>query len=127
MASVAAILITLLPVAAAAQYAPPSDAANEEVIRGTITGFDGAYRMYVRDERGYVDTIGLREGTIINPTGIRLAEGQIVRVIGFAKGDTLVASRIDTPLYLILPPWYVYAPPPYAYPPPPLVYPYWGP
>jgi len=110
LASIAAIVTTLIPVTAAAQSTAPYT-VREQVIRGTITRFDGAYTMYVRDARGNVDRITLRQGTIINPTGIRLSEGQGVTVIGFARGNALVANQIDT-LYAIQPPAYTYAPPP---------------
>lgn len=113
-----AAALSLLPLAALAQPSIPSDVTREEVIKGTISGFNGAYTVYVRDNRGNVENVTLRQGTIINPTGVRLSEGQRVTVIGFAHGNTLVANQIDTP--------YGISPPPYYGPPPPYPYPYYG-
>jgi hypothetical protein len=121
---------TLLPIGARAQNGSvPSYATREESIQGTISGFNGAHTVFVRDDRGYVDNITLRDGTVINPTGLRLATGQRVTVYGFTQGNTFVANQIDTP-YSKYPAAYAYGPPPayYAYPgyygyP----YPYYGP
>jgi hypothetical protein len=116
LAPLASVSVLLVPLVAVAQLSTPSYATREEVIRGTISGFNGAYTMYVRDQRGFVDTITLRQGTIINPTGVRLSEGQRVTVIGFAHGKTLIANQIDTPYLPFPPPYYG---PPFMYPPPP--------
>lgn len=69
-----------------------------ETIRGTIANFNGAYTMYVRDVKGYVDNVTLHQGTVINPTGIRLQTGFPVSIIGHAAGTTFVADEIDTPV-----------------------------
>jgi hypothetical protein len=123
----------ILTLVAAPALAQPSYAIKHETIHGRVAGFDGHYSLTVRDDRGYLDRITLREGTVINPTGLRLATGMQVTVVGENAGNTFVAFEIDTP-YSMQPPAYApgYAPPPaYApeytspYPPPYYpVYPY---
>jgi hypothetical protein len=73
--------------------APPQD----EQIRGRIISFDGAYSLQVRDERGFVDNVQLHQGTIINPTGLTLAPGMIVSILGYNSGSYFAANEIDTP------------------------------
>ncbi|HTX55670.1 MAG TPA: hypothetical protein VMD47_01065 [Candidatus Acidoferrales bacterium] len=94
----------------------PSYAVSKvETIKGTISSFTGRYTMYVRDKRGYVDNVTLHQGTIINPTGIRLQPGMSVTITGRPSGSTFLADEIDTPYH-----YYGYA---YPYP----YYPYYGP
>jgi hypothetical protein len=76
-------------------YARP--APVHEQITGSVSHFDGKYGLFVNDDRGFVDTVQLRDGTIINPTGLRLIEGMRVTVTGYTSGKTFVALQIDTP------------------------------
>lgn len=77
-------------------YAQPAQQyANHPGITGTISGFDGQWVVYMHDDKGYTDHITLHQGTIINPTGIRLNEGMKVTVYGNADGPTFQANRID--------------------------------
>ena len=87
----------LLPVAVSAQPAPSYAAQDEQQIHGTVASLDGKYTVYVRDDRGYVDTVQLHDGTIINPTGISLEPGQPVTIFGRPDGKAFVANEIDTP------------------------------
>ncbi len=75
--------------------------------------------MQVRDDRGFVDNVQLHPGTVINPTGIRLAPGMAVTIYGVNRGSFFAAGEIDTPYdsYGAIP---VYPYGSYAYP----VYPY---
>lgn len=57
----------------------------------------------------------LHEGTIINPTGLTLATGMIISVLGYNAGPYFAANEIDTPytLYGAVPyylghPWMYY-------------------
>ncbi|MBD5635870.1 MAG: hypothetical protein IAI49_15495, partial [Candidatus Eremiobacteraeota bacterium] len=86
----------LVPAAAQAQPVP-SYASQEEQIRGTIASIGGKYTVYVRDRRGFVDTVQLHDGTIINPTGLTLAPGQSVTILGRSDGNRFDANEIDTP------------------------------
>ena len=97
-------------------YAQP--APNDEAqLRGRISGFDGGYSLQVRDERGYVDQVRLHPGTIINPTGLTLAPGMTVSVLGYNAGSYFAANEIDTPYtfnggvpYYAGRPWNYYGP-----------------
>ena len=53
--------------------------------------------MYVRDVRGYVDNVTLHQGTIINPTGLTLAPGMVVSILGYNAGPFFAANEVDTP------------------------------
>lgn len=107
------------PGAAAPSYARPSYASDEETIKGRITSVNGT-ALEIRDDRGFIDNVQLHQGTVINPTGLTLAPGMSVTVLGYNRGRTFAANEIDTP----------YASYPLAYPYPAYVaypYPYYGP
>jgi hypothetical protein len=106
----AVILAFAVPSAGSAQPLPSYASPPGETIKGTISRFDGATTMYVRDVRGYVDKVSLRQGTVINPTGIRLQPGFSVTITGRASGSTFIADEIDTPYH-----FYGYAYPYYPY------------
>jgi hypothetical protein len=102
----------------------PSYGTADEAIHGRVSSFDGGYNLQVRDDRGFVDNVQLKPGTVINPTGIRLAPGMAVTIYGVNRGPVFAASEIDTPyqsydaMYGPVPlgpyPYYPY--PAYAYP-----------
>jgi hypothetical protein len=119
-AALVAALVPMFAQAATAQpvpsYARPLPAPDQQV-RGRVTGFDGAYSLTVRDERGYIDNVQLHQGTIINPTGLTLAPGMVVSVLGYNAGGYFAANEIDTPYtfyggvpYYYGHPWYYYGP-----------------
>ena len=89
----------LAPLAAVAQDVPSYADAQQGVerIQGRIASFDGQYDLRVRDERGFIDRVHIHPGTIINPTGITLAPGMVVSVIGENDGDYFSGDEIDTP------------------------------
>ncbi len=91
------------PIAAQAQDVPSYAAgqySDDQNIHGRVMSFDGDYGLSVRDERGYVDTVELHPGTIINPTGLTLAPGMVVSVLGYNAGSYFSANEIDTPYQL---------------------------
>jgi hypothetical protein len=100
----------------------PSYATGEETIRGRIAAVDGKYHLQLRDERGFIDSVTLHDGTIINPTGLRLTPGQSVRIMGHSSGYSFAANEIDTPYARYGYPVCAYGYLPYAYYPYP--YPY---
>jgi len=115
-----ASLCMMLPLAAQAQdvpsYATQPYSADQN-IHGRVVGFDGGYDLSVRDEKGYVDNVRLHPGTIINPTGLTLAPGMVVSVIGYNAGSYFSANQIDTPYqfygdypYYAGHPWNYYGP-----------------
>jgi hypothetical protein len=106
---------------------PPSYGTADEAIHGRVASFDGAYNLQVRDDRGYVDNVQLHQGTVINPTGLRLAPGMTVTIHGVNRGSAFAANEIDTPYdsYGFVP-GYPYAYPGYPYPYPVYGYPSFG-
>jgi hypothetical protein len=122
MVAIAAFTLAT-PCVAFAQYPsyaqPPATAAinDDEQIHGRIVSFDGEYSLGVRDERGFIDTVRLHPGTIINPLGLTLEPGMVVNILGYNAGSYLDANEIDTPytLYGAIPyyaehPWNYYGP-----------------
>src|SRR2546423_4042241 len=89
-------LVIAMPLAGQAQdvpsYARALDGGDDALIRGRIVNFDGAYALSVRDERGFIDSVQLHEGTIINPTGLTLRDGMVVSIIGYNAGPYLAAN-----------------------------------
>jgi hypothetical protein len=121
LTALAAALILATPLAAQAQMAPSySESAagdGEAQIHGRILSFDGGYSVQVRDEKGYVDNVQLHQGTIINPTGLTLAPGMVVSIMGYNAGSYFAANEIDTPYtfyagypYYAGHPWNYYGP-----------------
>jgi len=115
-----AALCLLLPIAAQAQdlpsYANQPYPADQN-IHGRVINFDGGYNLGVRDERGYIDNVQLHPGTIINPTGLTLAPGMVVSILGYNAGSFFAANEIDTPYefyggspYYAGHPWNYYGP-----------------
>jgi hypothetical protein len=101
-AGAAALAITFAPLAALAQddvpsYARPAVVSTDETIHGRIRSVDGAFILSVDDDRGFIDSVQLHQGTIINPTGLTLSPGMSVTVVGFNAGDAFDANEIDTP------------------------------
>ena len=93
-------------------YAKPGYATSEQTIHGRVTVVNGTY-MEIADTNGYTDRIQLHQGTIINPTGIRLAPGMSVTILGHNNGHLFLANEIDTPYQYEGP--YAYGPYPYGY------------
>jgi len=133
-----ALLVGALAAPAPALTQPPlpSYATADETIYGTVSGFDGKYGLLVRDKRGFIDRVQLRDGTVINPTGLRLAVGMTVTIHGRSQNSFFAANEIDTPYQIQ--PAYAYSYPVYpaytAYPVYPYPFygaywgsPYWGP
>lgn len=83
-------------------YARPSYASDEESIHGRIASVTGRYDLQVRDDRGFIDSVSMHQGTVINPTGLALAPGMSVTILGRNRGRVFAANEIDTP-YLSYP------------------------
>jgi hypothetical protein len=114
LAAIAALSLAA-PLAAQAQdapsYAQPADPSyangGDESIHGRVINFDGGYNLAVRDDRGFIDNVQLHDGTIINPTGLTLASGMVVSILGYNAGSFFAANEIDTPYTLENDiPWY---------------------
>ncbi len=94
-AAICAAASLALPSLAAAQSYPSYSTASQQTIKGSVTGFNGAYTVYLQDDKGYGDNVELHDGTVINPTGIKLQEGMRVTIYGYANGSVFSAYRID--------------------------------
>ncbi len=139
-AAALALAVLVTPFAASAQGAPPSYAvpgrpaqparpsgavpsyaspSSEQSVHGVVVNFDGKYALQVRDRRGYLDNVRLHQGTIINPTGLPLRNGERVAVYGYNAGRAFAANEIDVDV-----PPVVWAP--YPYPRVGLRFGFWG-
>jgi hypothetical protein len=98
-APLAALAQQVAPPAAgpAPSYAKPANLNGEETIMGRVNMYDGKYSLQVRDDRGFIDNVELHQGTIINPTGLRLQPGMTVTILGYNRGRAFAANEIDTP------------------------------
>jgi hypothetical protein len=106
-ATLFATAIVALPVAGFAEsaraspdtptYAVPANADASETVSGHITWFDGRFDLQIRDDRGFVDNVQLRQGTVIDPTGLTLRTGMPVEIRGRNRGFVLIAEQIDSP------------------------------
>ena len=112
-------LLVALGLASAALILPltASAAPQDQQIHGRVVSFNHAYSLQVRDNKGYIDNVQLHPGTIINPTGLTLADGMIVSIDGYSAGSYFVANEINTPYtfyggvpYYSGHPWYYYGP-----------------
>lgn len=82
-----------------------------------IQSIDGAYRISVLDDNTHlVDSVELHQGTIINPTGLKLEPGMHVTVLGYNAGSVFEANEIDTPYHYAAVPVPVYCGPGWWYP-----------
>jgi hypothetical protein len=101
IAGALAIGIVVIPERVAAQgvpsYGRPAPSTGEESIHGRIEAIQGPFAIVVRDDRGFLDSVALRQGTIINPRGLRLAVGMAVTIVGFNAGASFSAIEIDAP------------------------------
>jgi hypothetical protein len=98
LAALSAVVALALPSVAGAQNNgyPSYAVGSQQTITGTITSFNGQYSLLVQDDKGYGDNVQLHDGTVINPTGIRLQPGMKVTIYGYPNGSVFQAYRIDT-------------------------------
>ena len=95
----AAVAFAAIAPPAFAQDVPSYGRPVAPPIHGRISSFDGGYSVQVRDDRGYIDNVRLRQGTLIEPTGVRLSEGMSVTIYGEPSGNAFLATEIDTPYH----------------------------
>lgn len=112
-----AICTATAPLYAQALPSYAQAAGDDQEIRGRVIALSGDYDLTVRDQNGYIDHVRLHEGTIINPTGLTLAPGMVVSILGYNAGAYFSANEIDTPysMYGAVPyylghPWSFYGP-----------------
>jgi hypothetical protein len=99
VAAMLALSAAVLPPNAQAQTVPSyaRPAANTETIHGRIQSIESPYHITVLDDRGFVDDVVLRTGTVIVPRGLRLAVGMTVTIYGYNAGSSFAATEIDAP------------------------------
>lgn len=95
MAAAGCLAALCAPLAAAGQNTP-SYASATETIHGTITAITGKYTLTLADVRGFADSVTMRDGTAIDPSGASLQVGEAVRIVGHTDGKTFDADEIDT-------------------------------
>ena len=66
---------------------------RHHVILGTVAGFE-PFRLQVARRNGNVQTIDLKNGTIIAPTGLTPALNERVAVVGYYSHGTFIANRV---------------------------------
>jgi hypothetical protein len=128
-----ALAVAVVPIGALAQsgpsgmpsYAAPAPAGDQETIHGHIASVDDVDTLHVSDDRGFIDSVQLQPGTIINPSGTQLQPGMIVTIAGVSRGSVFAANRIDisaaadaAPAVAGVPPMPPVQPAPLVQPPP---------
>lgn len=66
---------------------------RHHVILGTVTGFS-PYRLTVMRRNGNVQTVDLKNGTVIYPTGATPTSGERVALVGYYSNGTFIANRV---------------------------------
>jgi hypothetical protein len=66
---------------------------RHHVILGTVTNFQ-PYRLQVARRDGDVQTIDLKNGTVIRPTGATPMPNERVAVVGYYSNGTFIANRV---------------------------------
>lgn len=66
---------------------------TRHVILGTVTAFE-PYRLTIQRRDGVMQTVDLRNGTLIYPTGATPAVGERVALVGRYSNGTFVAGRV---------------------------------
>jgi hypothetical protein len=66
---------------------------HRHYVIGTVSSFT-AYRLSVARAGDEMMQIDLKKGTVIRPTGLNLAPGERVAVIGYWSKGTFIANRI---------------------------------
>jgi len=79
--------------------APPPPPPPREAVQPALVGvivFARPTTIQIRTPEGRFVTLHLRQGTVINPTGIQLAPGMRIAVAGDPTASVLDARNIDT-------------------------------
>jgi hypothetical protein len=103
-------------------YATPpvaggSSGNDDETIHGSISSIDDADSFQVKDDRGFIDSVQLQSGTVIQPSGTRLEPGMIVTIAGANRGSVFAANRVDVASTASAPAQPLMQPPPGQMPP----------
>ena len=63
------------------------------VMVGTVTGFS-PYRLTIARRDGIVQTVDLKNGTIIYPTGATPTQGERAALLGYWSNGTFIVNRV---------------------------------
>ena len=63
------------------------------MILGTVAGFE-PYRLQLARRNGVVQTIDLKNGTVILPTGATPTVNERVAIVGYYSRRTFIANRV---------------------------------
>lgn len=66
---------------------------RHHVILGTVASF-APYRLTVMRRNGNVQTVDLKNGTVIFPTGATPTTGERVALVGYYSNGTFIANRV---------------------------------
>jgi hypothetical protein len=66
---------------------------KHHVMLGTVGAFT-PYRLTVMRRNGNVQTVDLKHGTVIFPTGATPASGERVALVGYYSNGTFIANRV---------------------------------
>ncbi|MGA8326335.1 MAG: hypothetical protein WB757_09655 [Candidatus Cybelea sp.] len=66
---------------------------GHHVMLGTVADFS-PYRLTVARRNGMVQTIDLKHGTVIYPTGATPTQGERVALVGYYSSGTFIANRV---------------------------------
>lgn len=66
---------------------------RHHVVLGTVAGFT-PYRLTVMRRNGYVETVDLKNGTVIRPRGATPSPGERVALVGYYSNGTFIANRV---------------------------------
>jgi hypothetical protein len=96
--SAAVVAALVLPAAAQADAQNAPAPSGSDTIQGVIKTINGRYGLTVTDSAGGLDSVTMHQGTIINPSGLRLATGMLLVIVGHRDGSTFDATKIDVPI-----------------------------
>ncbi|HLY03129.1 MAG TPA: hypothetical protein VKR56_11630 [Candidatus Cybelea sp.] len=66
---------------------------RHHVILGTVASF-APYRLTVQRHNGNVQTVDLKNGTVIYPTGATPMQGERVSLVGYYSNGTFICNRV---------------------------------
>jgi hypothetical protein len=66
---------------------------RRHVMLGIVVGFS-PYRLTVQRRNGIVQTVDLKNGTIIYPTGATPTQGERAAIVGYWSNGTFIANRV---------------------------------
>jgi hypothetical protein len=66
---------------------------RHHVMLGTVADFS-PYRLTVARHNGMVQTVDLKHGTVIYPTGATPTQGERAALVGYYSNGTFIANRV---------------------------------